>query len=427
MMMVRKTCQLIIAILLLSFNLAASDIDEKLNMQVSPKFVGASIQEVLRVLSRQYSLNLVVGEEIRGNVTVQLDNVTLSDALNAVLKSNGYHFVVDNNVIYVKPFDQNINGELSTKVFLLKYLDGFNLKATMEPLLSSKGRIEALISERVKEEINQRSDIMVVTDLWENIRTIENVIRTIDVPSKQIHIEVRLVEVLMADEKQVGINLPKQIDVTLTGAETTAPITQAQQGASQQRFFSAWYELPEIDDKFRWGVLTVDELRASLDYLARDNDSRIVSNPKVTTLNNKRASIKIGTEIPIQEVSRGIGGDLISFRYKEVNLNLDVIPRINEDNLITLDVHPMLEEIIGFTGPADFQQPITSKREVETTVTVKDGETLVLGGLIKETNSKVVEKVWLLGDIPLLKYLFSTTSTRKEKTDLLIFITPKIM
>ena len=427
-MMVRKTFQLVIAILLLTINLSASDIEEKLNMQVSPKFVGASIQEVLRVLSRQYSLNMVVGDEIRGSVTVQLDNVTLSDALNAILKSHGYHYIVDDNVIYVKAFDQDINGELSTKVFQLKYLDGFNIKPTLEPLLSSKGEIEPLISEKEEKETDQRSDILVVTDLWENIRTLENVIQTIDVASKQINIEVRLVEVLMADEKQVGINLPKKVQVSMTGGETTAPITQAQQsGSGQQRFLSAWYELPSVDNNLHWGVLTVDELKASLDYLATNNNSRIVSNPKVTTLNNKKASIKIGTEIPIQEVSRGVGGDLVTFRYKDVNLNMDVIPRINEDDLITLDVHPMLEEIIGYTGPTDFQQPITSKREVQTTVTVNDGETLVLGGLIKETNSKVVEKVWLLGDIPLLKYLFSSTTTKKEKTDLLIFITPKIM
>ena len=427
-MMVRKTFQLVIAILLLTINLSASDIEEKLNMQVSPKFVGASIQEVLRVLSRQYSLNMVVGDEIRGSVTVQLDKVTLSDALNAVLKSHGYHYIVDDNVIYVKAFDQDINGELSTKVFQLKYLDGFNIKPTLEPLLSSKGEIEPLISEKEEKETDQRSDILVVTDLWENIRTLENVIQTIDVASKQINIEVRLVEVLMSDEKQVGINLPKKVEVSMTGGETTAPITQAQQsGGGQQRFLSAWYELPSVDNNLHWGVLTVDELKASLDYLATNNNSRIVSNPKVTTLNNKKASIKIGTEIPIQEVSRGVGGDLVTFRYKDVNLNMDVIPRINEDDLITLDVHPMLEEIIGYTGPTDFQQPITSKREVQTTVTVNDGETLVLGGLIKETNSKVVEKVWLLGDIPLLKYLFSSTTTKKEKTDLLIFITPKIM
>lgn len=426
-MRVRKTFQFIIAILILITNLSASEIEEKLNMQVSPKFVGASIQEVLRVLSRQYSLNLVVGDEIRGSVTVQLDNVTLSDALNAVLKSNGYHYVVDNNVIYVKPFSEDINGELSTKVFQLKYLDGYNLRSTLEPLLSTKGKLEPLISEKVQDESDQRSDILIVTDLWENVRAIGNVIQTIDVASQQLNIEVRLVEVLMSDEKQVGINLPKTVDVSLTGGETTAPITQAQQAGGEQRFLSAWYELPNVNDKLNWGVLTVDELKASLDYLARDNNSRIVSNPKVTTLNNKKASIRIGTEIPIQEVSRGVGGDLITFRYKDVNLNLDVIPRINENDLITLDVHPMLEEIIGFTGPADLQQPITSKREVQTTVTVKDGETLVLGGLIKETNTKAVEKVWLLGDIPLIKYLFSTTSTKKEKTDLLIFITPKIM
>jgi type IV pilus secretin PilQ/predicted competence protein len=427
MMRVRKTFQFIIAILILITNLSASEIEEKLNMQVSPKFVGASIQEVLRVLSRQYSLNLVVGNEIRGSVTVQLDNVTLSDALNAVLKSNGYHYVVDNNIIYVKPFSEDINGELSTKVFQLKYLDGYNLKSTLEPLLSTKGKLEPLISEKVQDESDRRSDILVVTDLWENVKAIGNVIQTIDVASQQLNIEVRLVEVLMSDEKQVGINLPKTVDVSLTGGETTAPITQAQQAGGEQRFLSAWYELPNVNDKLNWGVLTVDELKASLDYLARDNNSRIVSNPKVTTLNNKKASIRIGTEIPIQEVSRGVGGDLITFRYKDVNLNLDVIPRINENDLITLDVHPMLEEIIGFTGPADLQQPITSKREVQTTVTVKDGETLVLGGLIKETNTKAVEKVWLLGDIPIIKYLFSTTSTKKEKTDLLIFITPKIM
>lgn len=426
-MMVRNAFQIIMVMILLASNLVASDIDEKLNTRVSPKFVGASIQEVLRILSRQYSLNLVVGDEISGSVTVQLDNVTLSDALNAVLKTHGYHYVVDNNVIFVKPFDKEINGELSTKVFQLKYLDGFDLKPSLEPLLSAKGKIEPLISEKVKEEVDLRSDILVVTDLWENVRTLEQVIQTVDVPSKQINIEVRLVEVLMADEKQVGINLPKKVEVSLTGGETTAPITKAQQSGGQQKFLSAWYELPEIDDKFNWGVLTVDELKASLNYLAQDNNSRIVSNPKVTTLNNKRASIKIGTEIPIQEVSRGISGDLISFRYKEVNLNLDVIPRINEDDLITLDVHPMLEEIVGYTGPADLQQPITSKREVQTIVTVNDGETVVLGGLIKETNSKVREKVWLLGDIPLLKYLFSSTTTKKEKSDLLIFITPKIM
>ena len=126
------------------------------------------------------------------------------------------------------------------------------------------------MSEKVKEEVNQRSDILVVTDLWENVRILENVIETIDVPLQQLHIEVRLVEVLISDEKQVGINLPKKVEVTLTGGETTAPITKAQQGGAQQRFLSAWYELPEIDDKFNWGVLTVDELRASLDYLARD-------------------------------------------------------------------------------------------------------------------------------------------------------------
>ena len=108
-------------------------------------------------------------------------------------------------------------------------------------------------------------------------------------------------------------------------------------------------------------------------------------------------------------------------------MNLSVIPRINEQNKITLKVHPMLEEITGYTGEAEAPQPITSRREVETTVMVDDGETVVIGGLIKETENKNVEKIWLLGDIPLLGYLFRHIRTQREKTDLLIFITTKIV
>jgi hypothetical protein len=122
-----------------------------------------------------------------------------------------------------------------------------------------------------------------------------------------------------------------------------------------------------------------------------------------------------------------IAGDLYSYKEKEVNINLEVIPRINEGKKITLNVHPVLEEIIDYIGPADYPQPVTSKREVKTTVMVNSGETVVIGGLIKEMETKSVEKVWLLGDIPLLGYLFRHTIIKKEKKDLTIFITTRIM
>ncbi len=413
--------------IVLSVNSSSAGLNETLSQRVSPKFYGISLDNALRLFAKQYSLNLVIGGDPQGKITVELYNVTLEDALNTILKAHGYHYVIDNEVILIKPLKVSVNGELQTKVFKLNFIDGYHLKTAIEPLISEKGKIEALLSEPEQEEKYQRSNFIVVTDYWENLQRIDEVTKIMDVKGRQMQIEVRLVETLMTDEKQVGLNLPKSIGVTLTGAETTAPITKSQTSTSGQSVLSAWYQLPSGSDDLTLGVITFDELKATLDFLANDNNSRLISNPKVTALNNKKALIKIGTTVPIPELSRGVGGDYISYREKDVDMSVEVIPLISDDGNITLNVHPILEEIIGYTGPTETPQPITSKREVKTTVMVKDGETVVIGGLVKESESKIVNKVWLLGDIPLLGYFFKHTSTIKEKKDLLIFITTKLM
>lgn len=407
----------------------SEDMEKLLQQRVSPNFSGTSLENALKVFARQYSLNLIMSGGVAGNVNVQLYDVTLENALNAILKVNGYHFIVKDDIILVKPFEHAINGELNTKVYKLLYLDGFKLKTTLEPLLSARGKMEALLSEDEEEGKVQRSNILVVTDLWENMREIDRVIEMMDKPSRQIQIEVRLVETVLGDEDRIGIKYPTSIKAGLDGAETTAPISQTGQGGQggSQRLLSAWYELPEVADDLNFGVISFEQLKATLDILALDKNSRLISNPKVTTMNNKKALIRIGTTIPIPEISRGISGDLFSYKEKDVNMELEVIPQIGDEDLITLKVHPMLEEIIGYTGSAEAPQPITSRREVKTTVIVKDGETVVIGGLVKATENKTVNKVWLLGDIPLLGYLFRHTSIIKEKKDLLIFITTKKM
>ncbi len=419
--------KIVITILLSMSLLQAGDLETKLQQKVSPRFNGASITEVLKLFARQHSLNLVVSGDVKGRVSVQLFDVTLADALNTILKSMGYHYVVENDVLLVKPFNKEINGERVTRVYALNYINGFHLMATLQPLLSSKGKMTPLLAEAVKNETEQRSNILIVSDLWENIRDIDAVIREIDVPQKQILIEVRLIESLIGSEEQYGLNLPKRIGVSLDGAEVTAPITKSTSGSGSKRLLAGWYELPKGPDGLTLGVLNVDQLSVALDMLAKDNGSKLISNPRVTTLNNRKASIKIGTTVPIQEVNRGIGGDIISYREKEVTINMDVIPVINADNRITLDVHPVMEEIIGYIGPADAPQPITSKREVKTVVTVNTGQTVVLAGLVKESRSKTTEKIWLLGDIPILGYLFQNTITKVEKSDLIIFITTRIV
>ncbi len=425
--MKKVLCILALTIIFISMSLAQNDLSDKLNKRISANFQKTPVTDVLRLLASQNGLNLVVGSDVSGHVTIQLTNVTLSDGLNAILKSQGYHYIVQNDILLVKPFDSNVNGELDSRIIKLKYLNGYQIQSTLEPLLSGKGKIQPLISEQEKDDYLKRSDVLVVTDVWENLRTIEKVVQEMDVEPIQLEIEVKLVETLLGSNKQVGFNWPKKVSATVTGAEVTAPITKSTGGSQNQRFFSGWYEFPSVGDQVNLGVLTVDELNATLELLAQDNNSRLVSNPRLTTLNNKKAVIDVGTSVPVPEVSRGIGGDLISYKEKQVAMYMEVIPRVNEGNVITLIVHPRLEEIIGYSGPSDYPQPIISRREVTTQVTVREGETAAIGGLIKETTSKNVEKLWLLGDIPVLGYLFRHTTTKKEKTDLLIFITPTLV
>jgi len=407
--------------------LIAKDQSEILKRKISTSFVDTPLEKVIRVLARQYQLNIIISGKAKETITTNLRDVTLAEGLDAILKSLGYHYVLSGDLIIVKPLAMSMNGELDQRVYNLHYVDGYHLKKSLVPLLSGKGKMEALLAEREKDEKEKRSNILVVSDYRENLKIIDKVIREMDKPEKSIQIEVRLIEKLIGDESRVGLDLPTSLKVQATGAETTAPITQESSGSGgQTNVLSAWYELPNNVQNLNLGVLTFKDLKFALELLGKDASSRLVSKPSVTTMNNKKAVIQIGQTIPVPEVSRGIGGDLISYKEKDVSMRLEVIPHIGTNNDITLELHPVLEEIIGYTGSADAQQPITSRREVQTTVIINDGETVVIGGLIKETETKNVSKIWLLGDIPILGYLFKHTVMVKQRSDLLIFITTKI-
>ena len=197
--------------------------------------------------------------------------------------------------------------------------------------------------------------------------------------------------------------------------------------ASQEEFTGWLKKLPEVSDDWQWGVVTVDQMEFFIEMLRNENNSKIVANPKIATENNSPAVVNISTSIPVPQITRSPQGDMITYTEKEVASFIEVLPVINDDNSITMTIHPKLEEIIGYAGSSDFPQPIIARREVTTKITVKNGESIVIGGLIKETESKVINKVFLLGDIPILGYLFKHHTIKKEKSDLLIIITPKIL
>ncbi len=419
---------MLLVFLLISFT-RAGNLERVLEQRVSPTFVGVSIKDALRMFAQQYHFNYVFSGEGKKKVNIQLTNVPLRDALEFMLKPNGYHYLIRDNVLVIKPLKENFYGERQTKIYQLQYVDGLKIKNTLKNFLSSTGKLEVLLADKQDQKESDRSNILIISDLPENLKIIDEVIQQLDKPEKQIQIEVRLVEVLAGGEKQLGLKWPTSVSASVMGAETTAPITNTNEGGAsgQQTILSAWYELPQGPEQLNLGVLTLDKLKATLDILAKDMKSRLVSNPRIVTLNNHRAVIRIGTKVPVPEIQRGFAGDLYSYKEKDVSMNLEVIPVVGKDNKISLKIHPVLQEIIGYTGEAKAPQPIISVREVETSVVINDGETVAIGGLVKETKNEIEDKIWLLGDIPILGYLFKHKTIKKEKKDLLIFITSKIL
>jgi type IV pilus secretin PilQ/predicted competence protein len=414
-----KTLILILAFLSGWTRIAAQD-SSVLDNRLTMNFKDADILSILRLLSKQNDLNLVANKDVRGKITVHFNEVRLEEALETILKANGYDYYIERDIIFVKPMDSERSSTMTTRVFDLQYVDAFDLKETLTSFMSKRGKVEALSRSRDGVMEEKRSSMLVVSDLDYHVRTIDSVIRRLDQPQEQIMIEIRMYETALGDDQNVGVGLPTAI----TGKTFDA------RNPDDPGTITDYTALAPLEDKLQnliMGKLSVDRLVFSLNFLKTQTNSKLLSNPKILTLNHQKAEISVGTTVPVRTISRSAAGDIITFTDKNVNVHLKVTPRIHPDSTITLLIEPTIEDIIGYVGEGDNRQPIISSRKARTQVVVKNEESIVLGGLLKEIEVDETSKVWLLGDIPLLGKLFTTTSKEKKKTDLLIFITPQII
>ncbi len=419
--------------LLLATGLHAAVFDS--SQKLSLKMEDVSLPMVLTMIAEQYSLNLVLSGEVQGNVSVQLQDVDIETALESILYPNGYNYYWKNDVIVVKPVGMDADGELECEVVTLKYADVVTAKIALETIKSPKGNIVILdkSDEDNKSSSNQKytPNRIAITDRPSVISRMLNLIRELDKAERLISIEVKIIETNMDSQTKLGIEWPTAV-TTNFGAGTTTSETTTADGSSSVAMDGLLGALNPNNGDWTWGALSVNQVTAVLNMLEQDDNSKLVSDPHITTLENHQAVIKNETVIPIPTVTRFTEGaatqDIMTFYDEEIGISLTVTPRINEDGRITLDVEPRVEDIIGYTGSAESQKPITIARSVQTRITVDDGQTAALGGLIKEDIIKSNKRVPLLGSIPLLgKLLFTRTSEQTKKTDLIILITPRIM
>ena len=378
--------------------------------RISLNFQEAKLVNVIRILVSQDNLNLIMGEDIQGRVTVALDDVSLETALDAILHVNSYEWFMQDNIIVVQPMtsEQTMSGELMTRMFRLNYITGTMISEAVQEVLTPKGKIKALSSTASTNVEPGEKDILMVTDYVSNFALIEGVIRSLDVRSAQINIAVKFIETTLKHDEIIGINWDLRESMSIINSGN-----------------------PDTSQSFDLGFLMIGDqtvVSAILSLLANDGSTKLLQEPQVTTMNNSPANIVVGTTIPLlvpQGEGSVFGTNPYTYEDQHVNVSLNVLPRVNEEKIISMKIDAVVQAIIGFVGKD--QRPMISTRSTNTTVRVNNGETLLIGGLIFDTDQEIASKVPILGDIPLIKMLFNYSNKNREQRELLIFITPTVI
>jgi type IV pilus assembly protein PilQ len=373
----------------------------------------AEIDNVLRMVASQFDLNILVTQDVKQVVTVRLSEVPLRDGLQALLKAALCNMVeLDNGIVVVKPLKKDLYGEMYTRIYTLDYVEAEDAAKAVQKVLSENGSAEVSHRRVGDGSGSNRSSVLVVTDLPEAQRRIAEVIAEYDRAVPQIAIEAKFIETTRSSEDRFGI------DWQIRASASTGSWDPSKD-----------FAIPIIFDQMVLGKVSLDQMNASLEILATRGNSRVLANPRTVTLDNQTARISMGVEVPLREINKDAQTGEITYTWKtrSIPIKLEVTPHVTSDGRVTMSVKPSVEAITGWVGSADDQQPIVAKREAETQVTVSDGEVVVIGGLVKDEETRTVGKIPLLGDIPLLGHLFKKTSVRREQNDLMIFIIPHVL
>ncbi|MBK7141143.1 MAG: hypothetical protein IPH75_03550 [bacterium] len=423
----------VILLLAATISAGAAPLDTQQRLSISLESV--PLTKVLGMIATQNKLNLVMGDDIQGEISLQLEDVDLKTALDAILTSNGFAYVIRDNVVVITSVEKASADILASRVIRLNYSDPVTVKSALDSRKSAKGQV--IILDKVGTDVTGASsgttssyhpNRILITDYPSVVDDMARLVAEIDIPERIVQIEARIVETKVSNDTQLGFSWPTAISGKIAGAsDGTSTGTEGETSTS-----SAMGSMNLEDGRWVWGTLSVNQLTAVLDMLDQDGNSKLLSDPRITTVENHEAEIKIATVIPIQTINRfteaAATQDIVTFQDFEVGISLKVTPRINGDGNITLDVEPIVEDIIGYSGPSGNQKPITATRSIKTRITVKEGETAALGGLLKEDVIETTQRVPFLGHIPLLgSALFTHKSKEKSTTDLIILITPRIL
>lgn len=411
----------------------AKELFEFTGEQIDLNFQNVELRSVLQIIAEVAELNLVVSDSVGGNITLRLKNVPWDQALDIVLKTEGLDQRTVGNVLLIAPADeiaQREKAELesSQQVEQLAPLRTEFIQVDYRKASEMMGTIQGakLVSERGFIMADDETNVLMVRETTNAIQEIRDTLRRFDVEVEQVLIEARLVNATSNVTKDLGIKWGfgyNDVDngkgwiVSQDQSSIDFSSTSPTSGLNVDLGATAT-NVGQIAIGFAPGASTLIGLELSA--LEADGKAEIVSQPKILTTNGKKALIQSGSEIPYQTVEDGE----VSIEFKDVVLSLDVTPRINPGDRIAMELVIKQDSIGQVLANGELS---IDNNELQTTVVVPDGQTIVLGGVFKNETSDNVNKVPLLGDLPIMGALFRNKESTSEKTELLIFITPKLV
>ncbi len=391
----------------------AATIEERLQQIITVEYKDADLASVLRSLALTYRLNLLTGPDVKGKVTINLQEITVEKALEAILKANGLIYSKKDGVIYISSGDASLV-DVSTEVIQMKYLTATQAQNMARKMLSAKGDMK----------VNETANNIIVTDYRENIDKIRELLSQVDTAPKQVLIEAKIVDITSSDLKALGVTY----NFNFTPAGDIKGLFSRSTRAQEN--LEGTINLPNQSSALTGGQIELNALSlkgftldATIDALVKDGKAHLLASPSIAVINGQEARIVIGERYPYKERTQTTSGTTETTKFVDIGTTLKVNPQINDDGYITMTLHP---EVSSLEDELDAGPRITT-READTTVRVKAGETIVIGGLISQTDTSTFDKIPVLGDIPFLGRLFQRSVTDVSQKELAVFITPRIL
>jgi type IV pilus assembly protein PilQ len=427
---------------------------EKEGKLISINFQDIPVRNVLQLIADYNQFNLVVSDSVEGNLTLRLDGVPWQQVLDIILQVKGLDKRVDGNVILVAPTDEldlrekqqlekqqleQTMGELSSEIIKVNFAKASDIAE----MINGEGNI-SMLSERGSMTIDERTNSLLIRELPENIEVIREIIESLDIPVKQVQIEARIVTINEGNMDELGIRwgfTSINGNNTVGGSIENNLATIGLYNGGGEGEDGGDGDGVGIDDflnvnlaatspnatsiAFQVAKLGSDTLLdLELSALQQESKAEIISSPRLITTNKKPAYIEQGTEIPYLESSSS-GATTVTF--KKAVLSLKVTPQITPDNRLVLDLSVTQDRPGQVVKTGTGEAVAIDTQRIGTQVLVNNGETVVLGGIFQHSITNSVDKVPLLGDLPLLGALFRRSYENVGKSELLIFVTPKVV